>query len=110
MFDDEKPILVHLIGDGEETFKELDKDILRWVDTFVVLMAEHLDTGINQENTKEPKDPLETLDDGCASKDEDTTQDQGTEDTPEKHFVLVFALDAEEGEEHEENKQVIHRE
>ena len=110
MFDDEELVLVHLIGDGEETFEELDKDVLRGVDTLVVLMAEHLDTGIDQENTEDPKNPLEPLDDGSTGKDEDTAQDQSAEDTPEKHFVLVFTLDTKEGEEHEENKQVIHRE
>ena len=72
-------------------------------------MAEHLDTRIDEENTKDAQYPLEALHHRRTCKDEDATQYQGTEDAPEKYFVLVFRLDTEEGEEHEEHEEVVHR-
>ena len=72
-------------------------------------MAEHLDSCIDKESAKHAEDPFKLMDDGGTSKDEDTTQYQGTENAPEKNFVLIFPLDTEEGEEHQKYEKVIHR-
>ena len=72
-------------------------------------MAEHLDACVNQEDSKEAKNPFEASDHRCTREDKDASEYQGAEDTPEEHLMLVFALDAEEGEQHQEDEQIVHR-
>ena len=106
---DKELVAVHLVGDGEEALEELHDDVLRRVAGLFVAVAEHLETGVEQEQSEESQNPLEALDHGGTGEDEDAAQDECTEDAPEEHFVLVLALNAEEGEEHEEDEEVIHR-
>ena len=101
---------MHLVGDGEELLKQAHNDVLRWIALCFLAMAEHLTASVEQEQAKETQYPLELLYRCCASKDKDAAQDQGTEDAPEQYFVLVFAFNTEEREQHEEHEEVVHRE
>ena len=86
---------MHLIRHREELLEQFDEDILRRINA-LFLMIEHLDAGIDEEDTKDAQYPFETLHHRCTRKDKDAPEDQGTEDAPEQHLMLVFPLDAEE--------------
>ena len=102
-------LAMQLVGDGEQFLEPSDDDVLRGVGLIVVVMVEHLGARIEQEEAEEAQNPFETLNHCRTSEDKDATQHQGTKDAPEEYFVLVFALDAEEREQHEEHKEVVHR-
>ena len=73
-------------------------------------MCEHLGTRIEQEYSEESQNPFKLLYHSCSGKDEDAPQHQGSEDAPEENFMLVFPLYAEEGKEHQEDEEIVHRE
>ena len=62
-----------------------------------------------QEQTEETQYPFKLFYHRSAGKDEDAAQYQGSKDTPEEHFMLVFPLNAKEREQHQEYKEIIHR-
>ena len=74
-----------------------------------VVVAEHFCAGVEEEQAKQPQHPLKPLYHRRTGKDEHAAQHEGSEYSPEQHFVLVLALYAEVGEEHEEHKEVVHR-
>ena len=61
-------------------------------------MSEHLDASIDKEDTKETKYPLKLLNHRRTGKDKDTTQNQCSEDAPEKHLMLKFTFDIKSSE------------
>ena len=87
---------MHLVRHGEKLLEEFHKNVLRGIDLLVILMSEHLDTCIDQENAKESEYPFKPRDDGRTGKDKDTAQHQCSEDAPEEYLMLVFPLDTEE--------------
>ena len=62
---------MHLVCHREELLEELYEDVLRGIYTLVILMAEHLDARIDEENAKHAEYPLKLVDDGRTGKDED---------------------------------------
>ena len=100
---------MQLVGNGEELLKPTDDDVLGGVALRLVVVTEHLGTGVEQEETKQTQNPFEALDHSGTGENKDTAQYQGSEDAPEQDFVLVFTLDAEEREQHEEHEEVVHR-
>lgn len=101
---DEELVFLHLIRHGEEFLEKPHKDVFRGIDLLVVMMAEHLNTCIDQEESKDCQYPLEPCYHGRSGKDKDAPEYQCTEYTPEEYLVLVFPLDAEEREKHQEDK------
>ena len=73
-------------------------------------MGEHLGTRVEQEKAENAQNPLESVDDGHASKNKDAAQNECPENAPEQHFVLVFPLDAEVGKQHQKDKKIVGRE
>ena len=71
-------------------------------------MAEHFKACINEKDTKYTEYPFKLVDNSCTSENKNAAKHQGTENAPEKHFVLIFPLNTKEGEEHQENKKIIH--
>ena len=72
-------------------------------------MPEHLDACIDEEKSEDGEYPLEAYYHRRTCEDEDATKDQGSEDAPKEYLVLVFPLDTKERKEHEEYKEVVHR-
>ena len=83
--------------------------ILRRVRLLRIIVAEHLRSGIEQEQSENAQHPFEALHNGGTGKDEDAAQDECTEDAPEEHLMLVLTLNAKKREEHQKHKEVVHR-
>ena len=96
-FDDEKFVAVKLVGHGKRLAHPTHDEILREIGLFVAV-AEHFCARVEQKQAEQPQNPLESVDDGNACKDKNAAQDECAENAPKEHFVLVFAIDAEEGE------------
>ena len=100
---------MHLIRHGEESLEDLHEDVLRGIHLFVSLLAEHFDACIDQEYSENTEYPLKAHDQSRTREDKDAPQYQGAEDAPEQYFVLIFPLNTEEREQHQEYEQIIHR-
>ena len=73
-----------------------------------VIVPEHVSSRIDKEESEESQNPFKLFYHSGTGEDEDTPEYEGSEDAPEEYFVLVFALNAKEGEEHQEDEEVIH--
>ena len=73
-----------------------------------VIVSEHLSAGIDKEESEEPQYPFKLFYHSSTSEDKDAPKYKGSEDAPEEYFMLVFALNAKKGEEHQEDEEVIH--
>ena len=104
--DEELPTM-HAVGDGEETAEQPYEDITRGVGLCILVVGEHFCTAIEEEHAEDGEYPLEARDDGSTEEDEDAAQDEGSDDSPEQHLVLVLAFYAEEREQHEEHEEVV---
>ena len=109
LFSDKEIPTVHLVGDGKEFPEDFYEDIARRVWLCFLVVGEHFRAAVEQEYAKQRQHPFETRHHGCSKEDEETAQHQCSDDAPEEHLVLILSLYAEEREEHEEHKQVIHR-
>ena len=64
---------MHLVGHREKLLEELHEDILRGIHVLIVLMTEHLDARIDEEDAKYTEYPLKLVNDGRTGKDKDAT-------------------------------------
>ena len=100
---------MHLVGDGEELLEPPHYNVLRWIGGLFVIVGKHLSTCVEQKQAEKSQHPLKTLYHRSSGEDEDTAQNEGSEDAPKQHLMLVFAVNPKEGEQHQEHKQVVHR-
>ena len=107
VLDDEETVAVHFGRDGEEALEDPNEEVALGVRFVIVVVAEHLDGGTDEDDAEEEEDPFEARDDDDAGKDEDAAEDERADDAPEEDFVLVFSLDAEIGKEHEEDEEIV---
>lgn len=77
---------------------------------FVILTRkQHLDAGDDEEHREEIEHPMIVSDDCGAKTDHDATQNDDTENAPEKDTVLIFARDSEEAEYQRDDKDIVER-
>ena len=91
---------MHPVSHGIEFAEPSHNNVLWKVRLLVVIVDKHLATCIEQEDTKESQHPLETFYNGNTGKNENAAQNEGSEDAPKEHFMLILTLDAEEREKH----------
>ncbi len=72
-------------------------------------MAEHFEAGENKECAEEKENPVELVHKCGTKPDQNRSEGDNTENTPEQHTVLVKTGDAEEAENRCDNKHVVHR-
>lgn len=72
-----------------------------------VFFKPEFDTGKNQEYSKNINDPMELFEQGYAEKNEDQPENECAENSPEQNPVLVDGIDAEVGENKQEDKNVV---
>lgn len=75
----------------------------------IVPALEHLDARVNQEGTEDIDDPVEPVDEFGAGEDHYHSHYKRTHDAPEEHTMLVLLGNLEEGEDQQEDEQIIHR-
>ena len=75
----------------------------------VIIMFEHFDAGIEQEQAEDIQYPLEFAHQYGADKHHNRPQDNGTEHTVEQYAVLVLRWYFEIAENHQEHKKVVDR-
>ena len=63
----------------------------------VVVLQQELDAGEDEDGAEDVHDPVEARDEGDAEADEDGAHDDGADDAPEEHAVLVDLRDGERG-------------
>ncbi len=69
----------------------------------------HLDAGEHQEGAEHVQDPVELRDQPGADQDQDCAQHDRTQYADHQHTLLVFRQHREEGEHHQEDEDVVHR-
>ena len=73
----------------------------------LIAFDEHVDTGVDEEGCKEVQHPGEVFQDDGAQRDEDSSEEEGTQNTKEEHTVLVFSRHAKGGEDKRPDKDVV---
>ena len=106
----EEVVSVALLGDGEMLGCKLDDGVVGGVYLFVGLGTEHLDAAVDKDDAEDGQNPRHAGDKGTKGEDEDETEDDGSEDAPEKDAVVVLFLDAERDEYHNHHEDVVDRE
>ena len=92
--------------DGKELAGEPDERILFRLD-FDLFLAEHLDSGVDQEGAEDVDDPVEVVNQRRADEDHRQTHDQRAHHAPEQHAMLKLRWDLEIGKDQKEDKEVI---
>src|SRR5207248_6947215 len=106
IFHDAEPRPVGLGGDGKDLPKSPDDGVSFRV-WFLVAVDEQLHAGGDQQASEEVHGPMEPLQERAAGEDEGAAHDQGADDAPEKHAVLVRGGDAEGGKDDDEHEDVV---
>jgi hypothetical protein len=70
----------------------------------------HFDADEDQEGPKDIDDPVKSLNQRDPGNDEDGSQDNGTENSPEEDLMLIARGDFEVGEDEQEDKDIVHAE
>src|SRR5690606_24878794 len=83
------------------------KDRVRLRLDVVVVPLRHPDPREDEEGAEDVEDPVETLDEEGARADHGAAHDEGAEDPPEQHAVLVLLRDAEVPEDQDEDEDVV---
>ena len=71
---------------------------------------EHLDATVEEECAEHVENPFHDGDERHADPDHQAAHDQGAENAPVEHAMLVFARNTEVGEDQSDDKNVVHRE
>src|SRR5690606_35637209 len=100
---------MQLAGDVEPTAQKFENGVLFDVGR-LVLVTEHLEAGENKERAEEEKNPVELVHKGCAQPDQDCSEGDDAENTPEQHAVLVKPRNAEKTKDRGDDKHIVHRE
>ena len=101
--------VVEMGGDGNEFAGDTDERILVGLN-FSVAAFEQFDPRVDEEGAEDVDEPLEAIDQGDAGKDEEGAKKESSDDAPERGGELGFFGDGKIGEEHGEDKNVIHAE
>ena len=102
---DELPADVAVAQRHEPPHQPHDRVLLR--PNLLVFREGELDAGDDQERAEDEDHPLEALDELQAAEDEDRPENQGAENAPEQHAMVVHARDGEVREDHGEHEQVV---
>jgi len=92
-----------------EELEEPHKDVLFRVDLFLISIAalEHLEPGIGEKPSEEVEHRTESLDQLGAGHDEAEPEDHSSDDPPLQRAFLLRGFQAEEGEDHREDHEVV---
>ncbi len=104
---DKEPLAVHLLRNRHEPAEEADERVAVRVDLLLVLLGRHAHTGVDQEGAEDIDDPLKALDQGRTNQDHPAAHDQGADDAPEQHTVLVGRRHAEVREQQDEDENIV---
>src|ERR1700687_1450515 len=72
-----------------------------------LLLKEQLDSAVHQKRTEHVDNPVESLDEADARRDEDRAHEERAQDSPEQYLVLVDRRHLEETEDQEKDKEVV---
>ena len=106
VFADKEVITVVIVGHRHKTPEEPENRVPFRVD-LIIIVREHLDAGDDQEGTEDVDYPVKLLDQCNAGKNEGGTHKQRPDDSPEKDLVLVLSRDTKEGEDHQEDEEIV---
>ena len=73
----------------------------------IIVAGDHPDAGNDQEYSKDVDDPVKLLNEGDAGEDECRAHQKRPHDPPEEDLVLVLRRHPEEGEDHQEDKEIV---
>src|SRR5437660_10966192 len=73
-------------------------------------LPQQTDPAVHQETAENIDEPVKTLDQAYARKNEYAARDQRSDDSPEQHPVLQFTGHAKISEDHEEYKKIVNAE
>ncbi|MEI2654315.1 MAG: hypothetical protein V9G12_19575 [Microthrixaceae bacterium] len=79
-----------VLAQRNEPTDQLEDGVRLWVE-FLLVVTEHLDGGVEEDSPEHVHHPVEGVEQRSSGEDEDRPHDQGTEDAPEEHPVLVLA-------------------
>ena len=102
----EEPRFVVRLGDRKEAGEQPHQRVPVRLD-FLIALHRHTHTGNHQKGAEDVKNPVEVMDQRDAHGDHGGTHDQGAQDAPEQHLVLVQAGYAKVGEDKQKNEQVV---
>jgi hypothetical protein len=68
---------------------------------------QELETAVDQQGPEDVDDPVEAVDESNAGQDKDAAHDQGADNSPKQHFVLVMGGNFEVTEDHKKDEQVV---
>ncbi len=93
--------------DWEEAARDFDDAAVLKVDRFVT--GEHrLEAGIDQEGAQHDHRPVESLDQGVTSQNEDAAQDKRAQNAPKEDTHLKLGWNAEIAENDNKHEDVVH--
>src|SRR5216684_74728 len=64
-------------------------------------------SAVDQERSKQIKNPVEAFDQADPSKNKDAAHEQRSDDSPEQHASLVLLGNGEIAEDHEEDEEIV---
>ena len=106
---DEELLSSVVLGHGHEPLEQFHQRIALRVNLSLPL-HDHLDTREDQESSEDVDDPGKLRDELCTERDHDGSHDQGSDDAPEQHLMLIDGRHREVGEEQGKDKHVVHAE
>src|SRR5450755_583125 len=77
---------------------------------FGFLLKKQLDAAVHEECAEDVDDPVESLDEAYAGRDENCAHDERAQDSPEQHFVLMDRRHLEETKNQQEDEKVVNAE
>jgi len=98
---------VEPLRDREKPARQPDDDIRMRV-SVVRLHHQHLHAGEDKKTSEDVDDPGELLNHGGPDGDHDPAHEEGADNAPEQHPVLVDRWNRQEPEDHADDKDVVH--
>jgi len=107
---DQEALAVDLVGHREVPLQEAEQAVFGRVDGFVAAaVQQHAQPREDQERPEYVEDPGDPGDQRRAQADHDAAHDDGAQDAPEEHPVLVLAGNAQRREDHRHDEDVVQR-
>src|SRR5688500_5647472 len=97
-----------MLRNANESRREADDRTIFGLERVVV--AEHLDPGVDQKCPEDVQDPVKALDELDACEDHDHAQDKRHENAPEQYSVSILCRNLEVRKDQQEDKQIVDRE
>src|SRR3989304_2926048 len=94
-------------GDWEDLLEQSNEDVALRMNVHCLVLKCHLDSGEYQECAKDVKDPVELPDERHPDEYQQSSHQQGTDDSPEEDLVLVLCRHFEIRENHQEDEEIV---